>query len=397
MPFHYSRAGLPADEPLLDCAATAGAQDVVLGASIPLSGPLAEFGICQKWGYETAVKDLNQAGGLLIDGRLRRISLRIYDDRTDPALTADNIERLIADDGAVALLGSCTPPLVHAGAKVAERNKIPLVSGCNPLGAFRAAGNWAYAWNLFFDERDLASVPFRMMADMGVATNKKVAILTDDGPHKSKLAGQLWPAQAASAGCTVVHNAALPDDAEQLVAAIAGTQATGADIVLVDAIPSQAIALRKRMASVGFAPRLLVVEKGGEPEVFAQATGDLSDGVLVSGYWHPSFPYPGASDLGRRFQAETRRNPGAQIANSHAVAQVLLDAIARAGTLDGKCINAAVATTDKSYVVGPVKFAADHTASIALTMTQWQGGRARVVWPGNRANAQLIISSPSAP
>jgi branched-chain amino acid transport system substrate-binding protein len=370
---------------------------VVLGASIPLSGPLAGFGICQQWGYETAVKDMNQAGGISIDGTPRRIRLLIRDDETNPALTAENTERLIAGDGAAALLGSCTPPLVHAGAAVAERSKIPLVTGCNPLGAFRAARQWAYAWNLFFDEHDLASVPFRMMADMGLATNKKVAILTDDGPHESKLAGQLWPAQAASAGCTVVHNAALPGDPGQLEAAISQAQATGADIVLVDAIPPQAIALRQQMARAGFAPRLLVVEKGGEPEAFAQATGGSSDGVLVSGYWHPSFPYPGASDLGRRFQAETQRTPGAQIANAHAVAQVLLDAIARAGSLDGERINAAIAATDKSYVVGPVKFAADHTAPIALTMTQWQGGRARVVWPGDRANAQLIVGLPTAP
>jgi branched-chain amino acid transport system substrate-binding protein len=373
------------------------AGDVVLGASIPLSGALAGFGICQQWGYETAVKDMNQAGGISIDGTPRRIRLLIRDDGTNPALTAENTERLIAGGGAVALLGSCTPPLVHAGAAVAERSKIPLVTGCNPLGAFRAARQWAYAWNLFFDEHDLAAVPFRMMVDMGLATNKKVAILTDDGPHESKLAGQLWPAQAASAGCTVVHNVALPEDPRQLEAEISQAQATGADIVLVDAVPPQAIALRRQMVRAGFAPRLLVVEKGGEPEAFAQATGGASDGVLVSGYWHPSFPYPGAIDLGRRFQAETQRTPGAQIANAHAVAQVLLDAIARAGSLDGERINAAIAATDGSYVVGPVKFAADHTAPIALAMTQWHGGRARVVWPADRAEAQLIVGLPTPP
>jgi len=38
--------------------------EVVIGASIPLSGPLAGFGMYQKWGYETAVHDLNQAGGI---------------------------------------------------------------------------------------------------------------------------------------------------------------------------------------------------------------------------------------------------------------------------------------------------------------------------------------------
>ncbi len=37
------------------------ADEIVVGASIPLSGPLAGFGLYQKWGYETAVNDLNMS------------------------------------------------------------------------------------------------------------------------------------------------------------------------------------------------------------------------------------------------------------------------------------------------------------------------------------------------
>lgn len=395
MPSHPSPSRPLTDVLPADPAATA--QDVVVGASIPLSGPLAGFGMYQRWGYETAVKDLNRAGGIRIDGLQRKVRLIVRDDQSDPSVTADNTDRLITRDSAVAMLGSCTPPLVNAGASVTDQRRVPLVTGCNPLGVFIAAREWQYAWNIFFDEHELSSVPFRMMTDMGLVSNKKVAILTDHGPQESHLAGQLWPAQATSGGYTVVHNTALPADPQQLSAVIEQARLTGADIVLVDAIPPQAIALRQQMASAGFAPRFLVIEKGGEPAFFAQATGPLSEGVLVSGYWDASFPYPGAMQLGQRFEAETRGTPGAQIANSHAVAQVLLDALAQAGSLDAEKINAAIAATDKSYVVGPVKFAADHTSPIPLTMTQWQGGRARVVWPSDRANGQLIAGLPSAP
>jgi hypothetical protein len=140
---------------------------------------------------------------------------------------------------------------------------------------------------------------------------------------------------------------------------VAQAKAAGAEIVLVDAIPPQAIAIRKQMASAGYMPKLLVMEKGAEPEFFAQATGKLADGVLVGGYWDPSFPYPGAADLAKRFETETRQTQSQHIADSHAAAQVLLDAIAAAGSLDREKINAAIARTQKTYVVGPVKFDAD--------------------------------------
>jgi branched-chain amino acid transport system substrate-binding protein len=180
-------------------------------------------------------------------------------------------------------------------------------------------------------------------------------------------------------------------DTQQFTAMVAQAKASEADVVLVDAIPPQAIALRKQMASAGYTPKLLVMEKGGEPEFFAQATGKLSDGVLVGGYWDPSFPYPGAAQLAKRFEAETRQSQSQHIADSHAAAQVLLDAIAAAGSLDREKINAAIAATNKAYVVGPVKFDANHASRIPITMMQWQGGKAIVVWPKDRANGKLIF------
>jgi branched-chain amino acid transport system substrate-binding protein len=372
------------------------ADDVVIGASIPLSGPLAGFGAYQKWGYETAVNDLNKAGGVMVDGQKRQVKLIIRDDKTDPSVTASNTETLISRDKAVALLGSCTPALVNAGALVAERRKVPLVAGCDPLQAFKSVRKWQYAWVLFFDETDLATAPFRMLAELKLPTNKKVAIMADNGPDGALVGGKLWPAKAKTDGYTVVQNASFPTDAQQFTSMVAQAKSEGADIVLVDAIPPQAIALRKQMASAGFTPKLLVMEKGAEPEFFAQATGKLADGVLVGGYWDPSFPYPGAADLAKRFEAETKQTQSQHIADSHAAAQVLLDAMAAAGSTDREKINAAIAKTSKSYVVGPVKFDASNTSAIPITVMQWQGGKAVVVWPKDRANGKLIFPLPEA-
>ena len=367
------------------------ADEVVIGASLPLSGPLAGFGAYQRWGYETAVKDINKDGGITVDGKKRPVRLVVRDDKTDPNVTASNTESLLSRDKVVAMLGSCTPALVNAGALVAERRKVPLVTGCNPLQAFKAVRKWHYAWSIFFDEPDLALAPFRMMADLGLATNKKIAILADNGPDGAVVGGKLWPEAAKAGGYEVVQNTAFPVDTQQFTAMVAQAKASGAEIALVDAIPPQAIAMRKQMAAAGFMPKLLVMEKGAEPEYFAQATGKLADGVLVGGYWDPSFPYPGAAELAKRFETETRQTQSQHIADSHAAAQVLLDAIAAAGSLDREKINAAIARTQKTYVVGPVKFDAANASAIPITLMQWQGGKSVVVWPKDRANGKLIF------
>ncbi len=376
-------------------AGTAKAADeIIIGASIPLSGPLAGFGSYEQWGYKRAVDEVNRAGGILVDGKKRQVKLIIRDDKTDPNVTASNTETLIGRDGAIAMLGSCTPPLVNAGALVAERRKIPIVTACAPLESFKAAHKWTYAWDLFFHEPDLASAPFKLIKDLGAETNKTIAILHENGPDGQVVGGQVWPGLAKDAGYEVVQNASFPLDNTQFNSTIAEAKSKGAEIVLIMAITPQAVAIRKQMAAAGYSPKILVIEKGAEPVQFAEALGKLAEGVMVGGYWDPSFPFPGAADLAKAFESETKQTSSQHIADTYAAAQVLLDAIATAGSTNAEKINAAIAKTDKTYVVGPVKFDENHTAKLPMVEMQWQNNKQVIVWPKAQATGTFLFPAP---
>jgi len=372
------------------------ADEIVIGASLPLSGPLAGFGNFQKWGYERAVNEVNKAGGIDINGKKDLVKLIIRDDKTDPNAAASNTETLISRDHAVAMLGSCTPALVNAGALVAERAKKPMVTGCDPLEAFKSVRNWKYVWDIFFDEPELAAAQFKALKDLGIAdkTNKKVAIWHDNGPDGQVVGGKIWPELAKAFGYEVVQNAEFPVDNSQFTSIIGEAKSKGAEVVLVDAITPQAIAIRKQMSASGYTPKVVNIEKGAEPVQFAEALGKLSDGVLVGGYWDASLPYPGAADLAKDFEAETKLTSSQHIADSYAAAKVLLDGIAAAGSTDAEKINAALAKTDKAYVVGPVKFDENHTAKLPIVSLQWQGGKTVIVWPKAAQNGQFLFPLP---
>jgi branched-chain amino acid transport system substrate-binding protein len=359
----------------------AGGGTVKIGAAIPLSGELAGFGSFQKWGYEAAIKDVNAAGGVDVGGTKRKVELKLLDDKTDPNVTSSSTTRLITQDKVDALLGSCTPVLVNAGALIADRNRTPLVTGCDPLGAFTSVKKWTYVWDLFFAEPELAEAPFLTLEAQGVDTNKKVAILHDNGPDGQVVGGKIWPAMAKKHGWTVALNESFPTQASQFGSLVQKAKATGADLVLVDAVTPQAVAIRKQMKSANFTPKYLVIEKGAEPVQFQQALGKDADGVMVGGYWDPSFPYPGASALRDRFEKETGNTFSQHIADSYAAARVLMDAIARAGSTDKEKVNAALAKTDGKYVVGPVKFGVDHTSKLPIVELQWQGTKTPIVGP----------------
>lgn len=372
----------------------AAADEIVIGASLPLSGPLAGFGSFQQWGYKRAVDQVNKAGGIAINGTKQQVKLIIRDDKTDPNATASNTETLISRDRVVAMLGSCTPALVNAGALVSERAKKPMVTGCDPLEAFKSVRKWNYVWDLFFHEPELAAAQFKAMEELGAKTNKKVAIWHDNGPDGQVVGGKIWPAIAKEFGYDVVQNAEFPIDNSQFTSIIGEAKSKGAEVVLVDAITPQAIAIRKQMAAAGYTPKVLNIEKGAEPVQFAEALGKLSDGILVGGYWDPTFPYPGAADLAKAFESETKLTSSQHIADSYAAAHILLDAIAAAGSTDPEKINAAIAKTDKSYVVGPVKFDENHTAKLPIVSLQWQSGKAVIIWPKAAKTGDFLFPLP---
>ena len=192
----------------------------------------------------------------------------------------------------------------------------------------------------------------------------------------------------------MVESASFPLDNTQFNSRIADAKSKGADIVLIMAITPQAVAIRKQMASAGYTPKMLVIEKGAEPVQFAEALGKLADGVMVGGYWDPCFPFPGAADLAKAFEGETKQTSSQHIADTYAAAQVLLDAIAAAGSTNAEKINAAIAKTDKTYVVGPVKFDESHTAKLPMVEMQWQNGKQVIVWPKAQATGTFLFPVP---
>ncbi|MDP2852694.1 MAG: ABC transporter substrate-binding protein [Smithellaceae bacterium] len=77
-------------------AVAASADDILIGFSGPLSGPAAEYGQDCFFGIETAVNEINAAGGINIKGKKYKFKLEKLDDRSDPTTAVNNARRLQA-------------------------------------------------------------------------------------------------------------------------------------------------------------------------------------------------------------------------------------------------------------------------------------------------------------
>jgi branched-chain amino acid transport system substrate-binding protein len=370
---------------------------ITVGADLPLSGTFAFFGGYQKWGYERAVSQVNARGGITIDGAKHKVKLVILDDSSNTNTAAANVQTLISHDGAIAILGSCTPPMVNSDAVIAQRSSVPMVTGCDPIASFEAAGPWKWVWDIFFYDPDLAVLPFQTLSAYGSVTNKKIAILYSNDPDGDEVGGKLWPKDATAYGYKVVASISFPDSATDFGAAIEQAKSSGAQIMLVDCDTPQAISIRQQMASDNYTPKVLDMEKGSEPFQFSTALKGLASGVLVGGYWSPTLPYPGAAALAAAYEKETGNTYSQHIADSYAAAEVLLQAIARAGSISNTAINKAVGETNGEYVVGRINFVSSplsHAAALNVVELQWQNGKTVEVWPRDTEQAPLLFPVP---
>ncbi len=204
---------------------------VVLGSSLSMTGPLGQFGVALKAGYEQLVTDVNAAGGVDVGGKKRRLKLVVLDNRSDPNTTTQQTRELVLQDAAVAILGACTPPIVVPGALAAEQQKVPFVTTCAPVKAFQGGNpnGWHYAWDVFFDEQEQATHALSALAKAD--SNKKLAVFTDNEPD-GVFERALYTATAPTAGLQVVGDYTFPVGTTDYSSFISDAKAKGADLVV---------------------------------------------------------------------------------------------------------------------------------------------------------------------
>ena len=373
-------------------------EEIVIGASIPISGVLSAFGGYEEWGYQTAVDEINAEGGIYLEEFDARVPVRLvlYDDESSPEKVAENTERLILQDEVDALLGSATPPLVISGAVIAEREGVPMVTGIAPIRAFLGANEegWNWVWDIFFDELEMTEQQFLTMDQ--VDSNRKVALFTDN-EQDGIVMGGLWNEKAPEFGYEIVYHADFPVGTTEYGDLIRRAQEAEAEIIIAQMITPDSFALWNQMQALDYTPKAAFFEKGGEPVAWWEVLGDTAQGTSVAGYWHPNLGYPGAQELRDSFEADTGQLYSQHIADTYTSAKVLLDAIERAGTLDKEAINTAIGQTDATYVVGPVKFTEgpnQHAAKLPIFMLQWQDGDLEIVYPPELSTSEFIYPIP---
>ena len=117
------------------------ADPIKVGAVLPFSGGLELFGNQAKLGLDLAMKEINDAGGILG----RPLEILYEDNKTDPKTSVEKARTLIGRDEVVALTGPILSSSRDAMAATVERSKVPLLYATNYEG--RACSRYIFSFN----------------------------------------------------------------------------------------------------------------------------------------------------------------------------------------------------------------------------------------------------------
>jgi branched-chain amino acid transport system substrate-binding protein len=372
--------------------AWASAQTIKVGAAVPLTGRYASGGAQVRVGYEIAVERINAAGGVSVGGKKMPIELTILDDESDATKTVARMETLAAQ-GVVAYLGGFASDLHAAAASVAEKNRTPYLGVAFALHKIHTQG-FRYLFSPFWKSPDIEQGTIDMFASFPAAERpRRVAIFQEKTDWGQEMAAA-WVDAGKRAGYQVVVNAEYAPGAKDFSDMILAGKSAHADVVFGLPTPPDGMTIIKQMKELGFSPKMTLLIRAPDPPVWSKNLGKDGDYVVLAPGWHFAVKAPGVTELNEAHRKKLGRPADPIVGPAYACVQILAAAITRAGAADREKIRDAIAATDMTTVVGPVRFRPDGTGIVNAVFVQWLDGKQELVWPKDAATRPLVYPAP---
>ena len=377
---------------LLALPLPAAAQTVKLGAVVPLTGRYGPGGAQVRAGYEIAVEQVNAAGGVTVGGKKMPLELVLLDDESDATKTVARLETLAAQ-GVVAYLGGFGSDLHAAAASVAEKNKIPYLGIAFALNKIHQQG-FKYLFSPFWKSPDVGKHTVGLLALIPAAERPKTVAIFQEKTDWGQEMNAAWTEAGKSGGYQVVVHGEYAPGAKDFSDLILKAKAAGADAVFGIPTPPDGMTIVKQMKELGYTPKLLLLIRAPDSLPWTKNLGKDGDYTVLAAGWHYAVKAPGVKELNEAHEKKLGRPADPIVGPAYACVQIAAAAITRAGSLDRDKIRDAIAATDMTTVIGPVKFRPDGTGIVQAAFAQWQNGKQELVWPKEFATAPLAYPAP---
>jgi branched-chain amino acid transport system substrate-binding protein len=250
--------------------------EIKVGSSMPYSGPASSFGVTGR-AQAAYYRMINDKGG--VNGR--KITLISLDDGYNPPKAAENARRLVEQDEVLGIFGSLGTPANVAMQRYLNDRKVPHLFVFSGVARFRnpRTAPWTMGGDLAFVNETEAFARYILAAQ----TDPKIGVIyqNDDfgKDHLSGLRSGLGDKGASLIVKTVSYEPTDPTIDSQIVE----LQQSGANVVLIAAIPKFAAQAIRKMHDISWNPLKLLAYPGASiPATLKPAGLEASVGIVTA-------------------------------------------------------------------------------------------------------------------
>ncbi len=351
------------------------AKDIVLGASVQLTGPVANTGRYYRDAYQLAVDKINEAGGVKIGDETYKLALKIYDNQSDVNLSVRQYTQLVSRDNVNFLLGPFASNFALADSAVSEKYKIPMVQGGGASDQIFAR-NFKYIFGTLAPASNYFGSTVEMMKELDPPP-KTVALLYADDAFDVSVAEGTRP-KLKAAGFTIAMDERYSTNATDFNSLLSQVKSKNVDAVLVAGHETEILNFVRQAKSLAVAPKMYSFTVGVPSEDFRKALGKDADYAFGMTAWLPSADlkdrwFGDAAQFASAFKAKFGYDPDYHAASGAADVEALVKAMEDAGTIDPAKVRDALAKVDFESLYGRIAFDNNGQIDLPQTVIQVQG------------------------
>ena len=359
-----------------------------IGVTLGLTGKYAEMSGKQIRGFRLWEQDINKGGGILG----RKVTLLIYDDKSDPQTARTFYEHFITKDKVDFLFGPYSSEITEAVLPVTEKYRYPLlVSGA------AADRLWEKGYGSVFGLYNPASKYAIGFLELLLRNDVEVIAIVHGGDSFSRDVAQGAKKWAERFGLNVVMFEEFRQEPPGLEELAKKARASGSQALILCGHFNEAVSMRLALKKTGWSPKAFFATVGPVTQTFLEKLGPDADLVFSSSQWeyHGGMIFPGCCEFSEFYEAYLsayKEEPSYHAATAYAAGQILRTAILKAGSTDRERVRNTLSRMDTMSILG--RFGVDRRGMQIRhfnLIIQWQKGKKEIVWPEELRTAKPLF------
>jgi branched-chain amino acid transport system substrate-binding protein len=295
-------------------------QELVIGEYGSLTGATATFGQSTKNGVDLALQELVARRG----GRIGGLTVRVVveDDQGGTEQAAATVQKLVAKDRVIAVIGEAASPRSLAAAPICQAAGVPMITPSSTNAKVTEVGD--YIFRVCFIDRFQGTVMARFaVQDLRV---RNVAILKNVKNDYSVGLAQSFGETFTALGGLIVAEQAYHEGDQDFRPQLTAIRAKKPDAVYIPGYYAEVGRIARQARELGLKVPLLGGD-GWESDQLLAVGGKALNGCYYSNHFAVDGPDPRLQDFRRRYRGHSAGDPDALAGLAYDAARVLFHAL----------------------------------------------------------------------